>query len=48
MQSPVAAERLGEGQGETEADDVRIAITRCLDTAFGVTKNQNKASGRQF
>lgn len=24
----------GEGQGETEADDIRIAIERCLNTAF--------------
>jgi hypothetical protein len=38
----------GEGQGETEADDVRIAITRCLDTAFGTTKDQTKSSSRQF
>ena len=26
----------GEGMGETEADDIRIAITRCLETAFGI------------
>ncbi|MBO4481624.1 MAG: hypothetical protein J5719_03640 [Bacteroidales bacterium] len=26
----------GEGMGETEADDIRIAITRCLETAFGM------------
>lgn len=38
----------GEGQGDTEADDIRDAITRCLDTAFENTKNQNKTSGRQF
>ena len=25
-----------EGQGETEADDIRIAIKRCLDTVFGI------------
>ncbi len=24
-----------EGRGETEADDVRIAINRCMDTIFG-------------
>lgn len=24
----------GEGQGETEADDIRIAINRCLDEVF--------------
>lgn len=24
-----------EGQGETEADDIRIAINRCMDTIFG-------------
>lgn len=29
----------GEGQGETEADDIRIAILRCLDTAFSPTNN---------
>lgn len=29
----------GEGQGETEADDIRIAIIRCLNTAFGNTNN---------
>lgn len=23
-----------EGQGETEADDIRMAITRCLSTIF--------------
>ena len=38
----------GEGLGDNEADGVRDAITRCLDTAFGNTKNQNKTSGRQF
>lgn len=41
----------GEGQGETEADDIRIAITRCLDTAFGVTEVTEKKEqprGRQF
>ncbi len=29
-----------EGRGETEADDVRIAINRCLDTIFGGTAAQ--------
>lgn len=24
----------GEGQGSTEADDIRIAVTRCLDAVF--------------
>jgi hypothetical protein len=38
----------GEGQGETEADDIRIAITRCLDTAFGVAEKKGQPSGRQF
>lgn len=38
----------GEGQGETEADDIRIAITRCLDTVFGVTQGKAPTSSRQF
>lgn len=25
----------GEGQGKTEADDIRIAVNRCLDAVFG-------------
>ncbi len=40
----------GEGQGDTEADNVRIAITRCLDTVFGAAekKEQPIPRGRQF
>lgn len=29
----------GEGQGETEADDIRIAIIRCLDSVFNNSNN---------
>ena len=38
----------GEGQGDTEADNVRIAITRCLDTVFGITQEKAPTNGRQF
>ena len=34
----------GEGYGDTEADDIRLAITRCLDTVFGVVKQEEKES----
>lgn len=30
----------GEGQGSTEADDIRIAITRCLDAVLGTSNQQ--------
>ena len=29
----------GEGQGETEADDIRIAINRCLNSVFDSSDN---------
>lgn len=38
----------GEGQGDTEADNVRIAITRCLDSVFGITQEKKPTNGRQF
>ena len=33
----------GEGHGDTEADDVRIATTRCLDALFGVVKQETES-----
>ena len=30
---------VAEGQGSTEADDIRVAITRCLDTLFDYAAN---------
>lgn len=34
----------GEGRGDTEADDIRLAITRCLDMVFGVVKQEKEES----
>ena len=34
----------GEGIGDTEADDVRIAVTRCLDTIFHPERITNKGT----
>ena len=32
----------GEGYGETEADDVYNAITRCMNTVFGITRQEEE------
>lgn len=32
----------GEGYGETEADDVYDAVTRCMDTVFGIKRPERE------